>query len=345
VRVLHAADFGGAAPGGFVPLLAALARRLRDRGDAFALVVPVVDGATWHPLVRDAGAELHAVRGGADAAAFARAWRPDVAHVHFFGWELAVTARLWTTRARVLWHAHSTSMRGGRVRPSLKSVLKYRLGGARVERFVAVSHTIADEIVTLGTPRKRVTVIPNAIDGTHFRRPSPQERADARAALGLDARPAILFFGRDPQLKGADVLLGALAELSGIAVVCVATPAEVRSAFAQHAQVVDVPRTDDVRPLLWAADVLAIPSRGEGAPFVVLEARASGLPIVASDIPALREAAGASPPAAFAAPGDAHGVAAALRTVLAQGRVPADADESAASPETWAAAIDALYRA
>jgi glycosyltransferase involved in cell wall biosynthesis len=359
VRVLHAADFGGVAAGGFVPLIAALARRLRERGDEFALVVPEVDGATWHPLVRDAGAELHAVRGGAEAAAFARAWRPDVAHVHFFGWELPVTTRLWPTRARIFWHAHSTSMRDGRVRRSLKSTLKYRVAGARVERFIAVSRTIADEIVALGARRSKVTVVPNAIDRVRFRRPSPEERTAARASLGLDDRPAILFFGRDPHLKGADVLLAALAELRDvpadsrvsaaasrdIAVVCVATPDDVRATFAHHAHVMDVQRTDDVLPLLWAADVLAMPSRGEGAPFVVLEALATGLPIAASDIPALREATGASRASAFAAPGDAHSFAAALRTALTHGRTSDVAIATAeGDPDEWAAAIEALYR-
>jgi glycosyltransferase involved in cell wall biosynthesis len=364
VRVLHAADFGGVAPGGFVPLIAALARRLRERGDAFALAVPEVEGATWHQLVRDAGAELHAVHGGAEAATFARAWRPDVAHVHFFGWELAVTARLWTARTRMFWHAHSTSMRDGSVRRSAKSVLKYRVAGARVERFIAVSQTIADEIIALGAPRKRVVVVPNAIDGTRFRPPSSEQRTAARAALGLGVGPAILFFGRDPQLKGADVLLDALAQMrsaavrgttagidtvseataAGVTVVCVATPDAVRASFAPHARVIDVQRTDDVVPLLWAADVLAIPSRGEGAPFVVLEALATGLPIAASDIAALREAAGTSNASAFAAVGDAHGLAVALQTALAHGRATDGSADAMNGPETWAAAIDALYR-
>ena len=52
--------------------------------------------------------------GAREAARFARAWRPDVAHVHFFGWEPAVTLALAASRARLFWHAHSTSLGAAR---------------------------------------------------------------------------------------------------------------------------------------------------------------------------------------------------------------------------------------
>jgi glycosyltransferase involved in cell wall biosynthesis len=46
---------------------------------------------------------------------------------------------------------------------------------------------------------------------------------------------------------------------------------------------------DDVPRLLAAADVFFFPSRWEGMPGAVLEALASGLPVVASDIPSVQE--------------------------------------------------------
>jgi glycosyltransferase involved in cell wall biosynthesis len=344
VRVLHAASFGNPHPGGFIPLIAALATRLRARGDAFAFVVPQVDGASWHEQIRAAGAELHVVAGAAEAARLARAWRPDIAHAHFYGWEPALTSALWTAPARVFWHAHSVRRAsGGAAGPSARTLLRYRLVGARVERFVAVSDAIARELVRVGAPRRRVVTVRNAVDGQRFRAPSGAERAAARAALGLDDQPAILFFGRDPRLKGADVLASALAQVPDATVLTVATPAGARGALAAHARVIGLDGSDDIRPLLWAADVLAMPSRGEGFGLVLVEAALSGLPVVASDLAALREAAANRAHVSFAPVGDATALAAALRAALAAGRANSPAREEGDALGAWADRIVALY--
>lgn len=338
MRILHLASYGNPVAGSFIPLIAALAQRLRARGDAFGLAVMDVPGATWHPALRDAGAELHVLSGGArEAARLARAWRPDVAHVHFFGWEPAVTLALAASRTRLFWHAHSTSLGAPR---SLRTLAKYRLLGARVERFVTISHALAREIEALGAPARRTVVVPNEIDTNRFRPPSGAERDAARAALGLDG-PAVLFYGRDPHIKGADVLARALARTTGLTVIAVGTPLDAREQLAAHARVVAVERTDDVVPLLWAADALATPSRGEGLSFATQEAAATALPIVASDLPALHESGG--PHARFFPSENAEALADALRAVLATARptdLPPSHDGGVAR---WAERITALY--
>ncbi|MDB5095507.1 MAG: hypothetical protein JWO85_3608 [Candidatus Eremiobacteraeota bacterium] len=343
--MLHSASFGGVTPGGFVPLIAALSRRITARGDTFALVVPQVDRASWYAQVREAGTELHVVAGVRQAAQLAHAWRPDVAHVHFFGWEVPLTVALWGSGARLIWHAHSTSLRNGRVHRTLKTLLKYRLFGAGVERFVAVSNAVREELVAVGAPRDRFVTIPNAVDPARFRPPSARERVAARSALGIGDDRAILFFGRDSYIKGADVLAAALADVSGAVVVAVATPAGTCAELARHARVIAIERVDDVVPLLWACDALAMPSRGEGFPFVLLEAMFAGLPVVASDLPALRETAGERPGVRFAAVGDAPALASALRGMLSTARESTHAarTDGAGTLEHWAASIDALY--
>src|SRR5579884_950841 len=314
-------------------MVAALARRLRARGDPFAFVVPHVEGARWHRTVRDAGAELHVVADAGEAAAFAHAWRPDVAHVHFFGWEIALTLRLWQSRARIFWHAHSTSLRDGTLHRSPRTLVKYGLIASRAERIVTVSDAVAAELAALGARRTRLVTIHNAIDAARFRPPSAAERAAARAQLGLDDRPAILFFGRDPVLKGADVLAGALDGVAGATVVSVASAPESDAALARSAR-----------------DVLAMPSRGEGFPLTLVEAAATGLPIVASDLPALREAARAAAAAhvRFAACGGVAALRDALRAALAgaparglAGAAPGAAD----ALDAWAERICTLYGA
>lgn len=63
-----------------------------------------------------------------------------------------------------------------------------------------------------------------------------------------------------------------------------------------HPQVVDDPtvilggEVDEIASVLAAVDVFVLPSHWEGLPGVVLEALATGLPVVATDLPCLREA-------------------------------------------------------
>jgi glycosyltransferase involved in cell wall biosynthesis len=346
VRVLQLASFYGTSAGGFVPLIGALARALVARGDELALVAPRVPDATWHAAARDAGIELHLVDGGADALRFARAWRPDVAHVHFADWATRATAALWTSRARILWHIHSsvTAHENGRAERTPRTLAKYRLVGSRVERFVAVSAAIREEVVRNGAPRARVALVTNAVDGARFRPPTHVERDAARAALGVGDRPAILFFGRDPRIKGADVLADALSGFERPVVIAVSTPAEARDLLAREADVIAIERTDDVVPLLWAADALAMPSRAEGFGLVLREAVLSGLPAAATDLPALRETAAGDASVHFALPENPRAFGVALRAALA---MPHGADEIAPRPDDslarWANEVLALY--
>lgn len=343
MRVLHAADFGGATPGGFIPMIVALARRLRADGDTMALIVPRVPSASWYPSVREAGVELHVVDDAAEAARLAAAWKPDVAHTHFYGWEIAVTTALWAARTRLFWHAHSVIHWDRPSRASLRTLVKYRLFGARIERFIAVSSAVGDELVRVGAPRRRVVAIPNAVDGARFRAPSLSERAAARASLGLGEERVVLFFGRNPRLKGADLLAAALAAVPGTTLVTVATPPEAREALGRAAHIVALDRVDDVVPLYWAADAVAVPSRGEGFGLVLLEAALTGAPVVASDLAALREAGKGHDHVRYVPTGDAAGLGAALHEALSGARgaaTVADGD----SLTDWAKHVIALYK-
>jgi len=286
------------------------------------------------------------VEDGGEAARLARVWRPDLAQVHFFGWEAQLTTALWFARTRLLWHVHSTvtSRPNGRAVLSPRSLAKYRVLGARVERFIAVSEAIREELIRQGAPRARVALVPNAVDAQRFRPPSDAERELARARFGIEHRPTILFFGRDPRIKGADVLARALAMMERPIVITVATPADVRAQLAAHADVVALQHVDDVVPLMWAADALAMPSRAEGFGLVLREAALTGLPVAASDLAALREAADGRESVCFVPVEDAAALAGALRAALASDRVVLHRAPDDALAR-WARNVIALYDA
>ncbi len=144
------------------------------------------------------------------------------------------------------------------------------------------------------------TYIPNGLDFGRFeRRPS---REEARSTLGLpNDVPLILWIGKVVYSKRVDWLLEALRKIPRARLVAVGGYNEehfgdryLRELKAQYSDV-DARTTftgevpyDRITTYLAAADVFAFPSRFEGMPNAVLEAMASGLPVVASDIPAHR---------------------------------------------------------
>ncbi len=103
---------------------------------------------------------------------------------------------------------------------------------------------------------------------------------------------------------------------------------------------------DELPPLVAAAAVFAFPSTREGFGLAAMEALAAGVPVVASDLPVMREVFGGA--AAFAAGPEAF--AAGLRDALAAGAGPRRraAGQALAARYTWAGAAArhlALYRA
>ena len=71
--------------------------------------------------------------------------------------------------------------------------------------------------------------------------------------------------------------------------------------------------------LYRGAAVVCVPSRAEGFGLPLLEAMAAGAPVVASDLPALREVGGDA--VRFVPPGDAGALATEVQAVLADDRL------------------------
>ncbi len=289
-HVVHVADYGNPAPGSFIPALSALARCLHDRQQRCSFISRHVDGAVWHRGARESFDSFATVSNRLEL--YRMLWRaaPDLVHVHFSGWSVPATLVAYLRGVRAIWHLHSAmqDLPAG-PRRALRTA-KYALFGGGVHRFVTVSEALRGSIERLGAPAKRIAVIRNAVDARHFRPPTREQRAAARASLGIDRSARVLLhFGRDVAVKGSDILWQALGGARDVVLIAVGAPEPALQEFRSRVPTISVPFAADTAPFYWAADALVMPSRREGAPYTLLEALCCELPVIASDIEPLAE--------------------------------------------------------
>jgi SAM-dependent methyltransferase len=140
----------------------------------------------------------------------------------------------------------------------------------------------------LTTFPERLHFVRNGIDVDTFRPATTAERRAARAELGLAAtRPLALFVGRFVEKKGVDTLLAAT---DGRFDLLMCGRGELPAGAARPGvRVLRDLAYAEMPAVYHAADVFVLPSRGEGFPVAIMEAMASGLPIVAVRDPAYAE--------------------------------------------------------
>jgi glycosyltransferase involved in cell wall biosynthesis len=116
----------------------------------------------------------------------------------------------------------------------------------------------------------------------------------ARRSIGigdadLDA-PVVLYLGALTEKKNVEQIIGAAARIPRSKLLIVGDgDSGVRAMLRQRASAFSVdttfiPATDEPESILAAADLVALTSRTEGVPTVLLEAALAGLPVVATPV-------------------------------------------------------------
>jgi glycosyltransferase involved in cell wall biosynthesis len=164
--------------------------------------------------------------------------------------------------------------------------------------------------------------IPNGLNGAVFR---PHPREEARQRLGLGPTQRIVVFSAhildDNPRKGGDILMGALNILGNGKDVRLLLVGEGGGSWDGRVPgaITRLGFVDDPETLAWvyaAADVVAIPSRVENLPNVLIEALACGRPVVACDAGGMADGVRHLETGYLARPGDPADVAAGLGLVL-----------------------------
>ena len=152
----------------------------------------------------------------------------------------------------------------------------------QAQHIVAVSEMVKQELVDSGLPAEQIEVVVNGVDLTEFA-PGVVDRR----RLHLPEDPPLGLFVGDLQspIKNVDTVLHALKDAPDVHIALAGTlERSPYPALARRLGVADRAHflgfRDDVANLMRAADFFLLPSRRDSCPLVLLEALASGLPVI-----------------------------------------------------------------
>jgi glycosyltransferase involved in cell wall biosynthesis len=261
---------------------------------------------------------------------------PDVLHCH--GAKGGAYGRLiaaWLGRRRPI--ASIYAPHGGSLHyddGSLEGMFYFRVERMLERVTDALVHVSAYEAGVyrdkIGIPRCRATVVRNGLREEEFVPVTPKN----------DARD-LLFLGMLRDLKGVDVFLEAIARLEAAYgrnltahVIGQAEEPGRYEALSRRLGIADRIAFGEPMPAREAfasARMIVVPSRAESMPYVVLEAIAAGMPVIATDVGGIPEIFGPDA-GALVPPGDAAALAGAIDGALAD---PRRTDAEAAARRDW----------
>ncbi len=204
-------------------------------------------------------------------------------------------------------------------------------GGAR--GILAISGGVREGLIGLGLPAERIRVEHDALEPARFA--DLPGREEARRGLGLEGGgPLVVYTGGLMEWKGVDLLVEAARALPEVRfAVAGGMDADVEALRRLAAGLSNL-RVDGFQPpgriplYLAAADLGVVPNRSRPAisarytsPLKIFEAMAAGLPLVASDLPSLRELLEPGQDALLVPPDDAAALAEGIRRLLADGEL------------------------
>lgn len=324
-HVIHRLDYGG-----METVLVNLINRMGDQPYRHA-VICMAGYTDFRARIRSREVQVFSLnkREGKDLPSYWRLWRllrrlaPDLVNTYNLSTlDAAPVARL--AGCRVVHAEHGWTE--GRDAVPQRYIRLRRWLRPFIDRFVAVSEDIHAWLSdTVGVASSRLVCIHNGVDANAFLR-GDAARQSARTELGIDPQSFVVgTVARLDPVKAQTDLVAAAGRLAADAGktrpvrVCIVgdgperarLEALVRERGLEHVVHLAGARSD-VSRWLAAFDVFALPSENEGVSIAILEAMASGLPVVASKVGGNPEVVLDGVTGTLVAAGDPAGLAEAL---------------------------------
>lgn len=281
-----------------------LAQELVERGDEVHILTyphPDIKDINGIPVETAPTVNIKGLRGSlflisatVKLISMVRKYHIDLIHAHFLippGLIAVLVGGI--TRKKVAVTVHGSDIFIQSSNPVLRPIIKYIL--KKADYIAVVNETIKEKILKLEIKdiSDKIEVTPNAVNLEKF---NPQIKSDFAGEMGLNTQKnVILFVGNLVPQKGLKYLLEAKKHMkSSVELVIVGDGPLMRELqeIVKTEEITDVHFTGarrDVEQIMPAADLFVLPSISEGFPITILEAFASGLPAVASDVGGIKE--------------------------------------------------------
>ena len=191
-------------------------------------------------------------------------------------------------------------------------------------QIVAISEMVSEDIQTyFSYPDTKIHLVPNGIDVNKYSAENRQYRTGIRQRYHLGADEFVfLFVAQNLRLKGFDVLVRALSMIDEIPckvlVIGPVHPSDRKRSAHLGDKVVFGGRVSDMEKIYPACDCLVHPTYYDACSLVVLEALASGIPVISTQANGakmyLRDGGGI-----VVAPGNVADLADAMRNMYSNG--------------------------
>ncbi len=281
-------------PGGMEHGVVKLVNGLDSRRISSAICSTTPDGALKSRVAAHVPVFDLQRRPGNDPKVVGQLWRlftqerPHIVHTHAWGTLLEGLLAARLARVPVVVHGEHGTLQLKRRQRWLQ-----RIGWSGVDQVLSVSSRLAERIEReTGFSAGRIRTIRNGVDLSRFTRVN---RGVARAELGLSSDTlAVVTVGRLVPVKDHDTLLHAIAlvRASGtLATLLIAGDGPLKAQLQQRAAALGIQEhvrflgyRPDAEAVLAAADLFVLSSESEGLSNTILEAMASGQPVVATRV-------------------------------------------------------------
>lgn len=296
----------GLGTGGAERQLVNLTRALKE-GGAEVCVVSMLEPGFFAEAIRGEGINVHSLNftrgrlsllGVMKLHGLIRRWRPDILHTHMVHANL-----LGRMMKLVWWHLPVISTIHNMYDGGRFYQLAYRLTNRLAVHTTQVSKQGLDAYRAKGLlTSSRSSYVPNGLETAMFERDN-QLRTTVRESMGWSSFFVWIAVGRLEQSKDYANMLHAYATyrrnvIDVPSLLIIVGEGPLRSVLERLSLQLGLPerevqfvgRRTDISALLNAADGFLMSSEWEGTPMAILEASASGLPVVATNVGGIADA-------------------------------------------------------